>query len=43
MVDANMKVLRFYRKACRLIPFILRIHALNSKVIIFFFFKYKIF
>ncbi|KRX04388.1 hypothetical protein PPERSA_05649 [Pseudocohnilembus persalinus] len=32
MAQASMKVLRWYRKACRLMPFILRIHNLNSKV-----------
>lgn len=26
MAEASLRVLRFYRKACRLIPFILRIH-----------------
>lgn len=32
MADASIKVLRFYKKACRLIPFILRIHNMQSKV-----------
>ena len=32
LAQASMKVLRFYRKFCRLVPFILRIHNLGSKV-----------
>ncbi|EAS01618.1 NADH dehydrogenase, putative (macronuclear) [Tetrahymena thermophila SB210] len=31
MVQASMKTLRFYRKFCRLIPFILRIHNIGTK------------
>jgi hypothetical protein len=32
MAEASMKTLRFYRKVCRLLPFLLRIHNLNSRV-----------
>jgi hypothetical protein len=32
LVQANLKVQRFFRRCCRLIPFILRIHNLYSRV-----------
>lgn len=32
MAEASLKTLRFYRKACRLLPFILRIHNLTARV-----------
>jgi hypothetical protein len=35
MAESSIKVLRFYRKACRLMPFILRIHNMNKIVTVF--------
>ena len=32
MTEASLRMLRFYRKACRLIPFILRIHNMHGRV-----------
>lgn len=32
MAQAHFRVLRFYRRACRLLPFILRIHDLQTVV-----------
>jgi len=32
MAEASLKVLRFFRKTCRLIPFIVRIHQLQTRI-----------
>lgn len=32
ITQASLRMLRFYRKACRLIPFILRIHNMHGRV-----------
>jgi hypothetical protein len=32
MAEASLRTLRFYRKVCRLMPFVLRIHNLNHRV-----------
>lgn len=32
IIQAHLKVLRFYRRVCRLLPFILRVHDLNNVV-----------
>lgn len=32
MVEASMKTLRFFRKVCRMMPFLLRIHNLSCRV-----------
>ncbi len=32
MMQASLRMMRFYRKACRLIPFLLRIHNMHGRV-----------